>query len=207
MDLSELPNDTVRSVLCETVAKCLNSNKYRIGLNLASKTGESNFIGIVYRAEFSADKETENENHPVHSLIVKIAPQDIEYRNTWYSRSCFLREIHIYNEVRIYSKRGFHSARKRVIWLGNHILLLSMIFPNHSISFSYYNPFPRLKIDVFHNIWKSMFGLNYSVIRHVHSNICSAIHYPISRNSLLLLLHQIRWARILESISAMRTYE
>lgn len=113
MDLSELPNETVRSVLCETVAKCLNSNKYKIGLNSASKTGESNFIGIVYRATFSAENETENDNHPVHSLIVKVAPQDIKYRNMWYSRPCFLREIHMYNEVRIHRERSFHSARKK----------------------------------------------------------------------------------------------
>lgn len=96
---SELLNDTIKSVLCEIAERCLDSSQYKIRLSSASKTGESNFIGIIYRATFNKEHTTENGNGPVQNLIVKVAPQDLIYRDTWFSRPCFLREIHMYNEV------------------------------------------------------------------------------------------------------------
>lgn len=50
--LSKLPNDVIRSALCETVENKLKTKKYSINIDSALQTGESNFLGVVYRASF-----------------------------------------------------------------------------------------------------------------------------------------------------------
>lgn len=53
-----------------------------------------NFIGIVYRVFCNtADKKKSSK------LILKIAPENEAQRQLVRARSCFLREIYIYNEV------------------------------------------------------------------------------------------------------------
>lgn len=94
LDLSEIPGDVIRKALCETIEKKLKSKKYKLNITSASKAGENNFVGVVYRVAFN--KEDENV---VSKLILKVAPQNSARRSQFMSRSCFLREINMYNEV------------------------------------------------------------------------------------------------------------
>lgn len=96
MDLSELPSDVIRTAVCETIEKKLETKKYAISIRSASKEGENNFIGVVYRVSFSKDDGTDDEKY---NLILKVAPQHPIRRSEFRSRFCFLREIYMYNEV------------------------------------------------------------------------------------------------------------
>lgn len=98
IDLSELPSDVIRSTLCETIESQLKSNKYKISISSASKAGENNFIGVVYRVSFNKDDETIDKNS-ISKLILKVSPQSVARRNQFQSRKFFLREIYMYNEV------------------------------------------------------------------------------------------------------------
>lgn len=94
LDPLEIPSEVIRLALCETIENKLKSKKYQINVSLASKVGETNFIGIVYRVSF---KEEDKEKYD--KLIVKVAPQNAARRIQFHSRPLFLREIRIYNEV------------------------------------------------------------------------------------------------------------
>lgn len=52
LQLSKLPPDVIRTKLCKTIEKILNSNNYKIAINSASKEGENNFAGEIYRVSF-----------------------------------------------------------------------------------------------------------------------------------------------------------
>lgn len=95
-DLSEISSDSIRTIICETVEKQLNSNKYKINVNSASQAGDNNFIGVVYRVSFSKE---DSKNDESSKLILKVAPQNLARREQFFSRPCFLREIFMYNEV------------------------------------------------------------------------------------------------------------
>ncbi|XP_031627328.1 uncharacterized protein LOC116343425 [Contarinia nasturtii] len=92
--LSEIPTDLVRSVLCETIEKKLKSKKYKMTVSSASKAGESNFIGIVYRVTFNKEGENSSEK-----LILKVAPQNAARREQFNSHELFLQEIQAYNVI------------------------------------------------------------------------------------------------------------
>lgn len=94
LDLSELPNDVIRAVTCETVQNQLKTRKYRMDISSASKAGENNFLGVVYRLSFSREDGTCS-----NFLILKVAPQDYQLRVQFLSRAMFLREIYLYEEV------------------------------------------------------------------------------------------------------------
>lgn len=100
-DMQNLPSDTIRSVLRETIEKTLDSKLYKFHIDLAVKLGENNFIGIIYRVSFNEIDENKNSKGPIEYLILKVAPQDLKYRNEWFVRPCFLREVYMYNKVRI----------------------------------------------------------------------------------------------------------
>lgn len=95
----ELPSELIRSVLRETVEKRLNSKKCKIDISSASQAGASNFIGIVHRAKFCKEDENESETNPVQQMIVKVAPTNAQRRELFLSRTAFLREIHMYDNV------------------------------------------------------------------------------------------------------------
>ena len=97
LDLSELPSDVIRTALSETIESQLKSNKYKISITSASTAGENNFVGVVYRVAFSKDGET--DKNALSKLILKVAPQNLARRTQFMSRTCFLREIYMYNEV------------------------------------------------------------------------------------------------------------
>lgn len=99
LGMSEISSDLIRSALCETIEKKLNSKKYTVVLKSAAQAGEGNFIAEMYRVEFSDEDESRNEKKSSSKLILKFAPQNVKRRERFQARSLFLREIYMYNEV------------------------------------------------------------------------------------------------------------
>lgn len=91
----EILSEVIRSALNKTIENKLKSNKFLINVSLASKAGETNFVGIVHRVSFKSEGG-ENDD----KLILKVAPQNAARRIQFHSRPFFLREIRIYNEVK-----------------------------------------------------------------------------------------------------------
>lgn len=97
IDLSEIPGENVRKVICETIEKQLHSKKFEVNVSSASKQGENNFLGVIYRVSFNKADELENTSRS--SMIVKVAPLDEAQRSQFHSHEYFLQEIFLYNEV------------------------------------------------------------------------------------------------------------
>lgn len=95
-NLSEIPNGAIRAALVEFIEEKLTSKTHKIVVSSASKAGESNFIGIVYRVSYCKQNETDTSK-----LILKIAPQNEARRNQFQSRQLFLQEIFTYDTVRM----------------------------------------------------------------------------------------------------------
>lgn len=94
LNLSDLPGHVIRTALMKIVENKLKTKKYKLKVSSASKAGENNFVGVVYRVCFS------NEDESVTSkLILKVAPQNESRRIFFWSRQCFLQEIYLYSEV------------------------------------------------------------------------------------------------------------
>lgn len=77
VDLSKLPNEVVRSALCETVENLLKSKNHTISVSSASQSGENNFVGELYRISFNEESEVGAVDgmNVAHKLILKVAPQ------------------------------------------------------------------------------------------------------------------------------------
>lgn len=99
LKLSDIPSEVIRTTLCETIESKLKSKKYKINVSSASKAGENNFIGIIYRVTFKKEDEIENEKTPISKLILKVAPQNVARRDRFMARPGFLREIYTYDKV------------------------------------------------------------------------------------------------------------
>lgn len=99
LELSDIPSEAIRATLCDTIESKLKSKKYKINVSLASKAGENNFIGIIYRVTFKKEDEIENGKNPISELILKIAPQNVARRDQFLVRPGFLREIYTYDKV------------------------------------------------------------------------------------------------------------
>lgn len=95
--MTDIPSETIQAALCEIIENKLKSKDYRFTVISASKSGESNFVGIVYRVLFNKEDEPEN----VHKIIVKVSPQKEGRRIAYHSRELFLQEIYMYNEVKM----------------------------------------------------------------------------------------------------------
>lgn len=95
LSLSEIPGDLVRKAICETIEDQLETKKYGIFVSSASKEGEDNFCGLVYRVSST----TEDGNGSKLNIIVKVTPQNEMRRVQFHSREMFLQEIYMYNEV------------------------------------------------------------------------------------------------------------
>lgn len=94
-DCAVLSNELIRTGLDETVEAYLQTTKYDVEIEPASKKGD-NFMGIVYRA---ICRKSPNDNAANLNVIVKTAPQVEQRREAFFSRQCFLREIYIFDEV------------------------------------------------------------------------------------------------------------
>lgn len=100
-DLSvEIPSELVRLALFELIEDQLKSKKYQIALGAATKAGDLNFTGIVYRVWFYKVDETTNGKSIASSIILKIAPQNQAHRTQFNIRPAFVREIYTYDKVR-----------------------------------------------------------------------------------------------------------
>lgn len=98
-----IPSDLVRTVLCGFVENELKTKDYEITVNLATKDGEHNFVGVVYRVSYSRSSVNQSENEK-NSLIVKVAPQHLARRIRFHSRPGFLRETYMFNKVSVNDK-------------------------------------------------------------------------------------------------------
>lgn len=52
-DLLEIPGENVRKAIYEAIENKLKSKKFKATVSSASKVGENNFLGVVYRVLFS----------------------------------------------------------------------------------------------------------------------------------------------------------
>lgn len=95
-DCAVLSNELIQTGLNETVLAYLQTSKYDVEIEPASKKGD-NFMGIVYRA--ICRKSTNDKNSDSLKVIVKTAPQVEQRREAFFSRQCFLREIYLFDEV------------------------------------------------------------------------------------------------------------
>lgn len=99
-NLSEIPSEVIRKALYEIIEKKLKSTKNKITVESASKAGESNFVGIVYRVSFSKENDAkEMYEDKEEKLILKLAPQNEGRRLYFQSRHLFLQEIYMYEKV------------------------------------------------------------------------------------------------------------
>lgn len=100
-DLSEIPTELIRKTIRKIIEAKLKTKNYDVFVSSASKEGENNFCGVVYRVSFNKSDDTSSSS----KMIIKVAPQNITRRTQFRSRVMFLQEIYIYNEVNLY----FHS--------------------------------------------------------------------------------------------------
>lgn len=97
-NLSVIPSEVIRNVLCETIEEQLKSKSFKVTVNSASKVGENNFLGIVYRILFKNNDPLDSK-YQKSSLIAKIAPQNVAKRDYLFSEVVFLQEMYMYEEV------------------------------------------------------------------------------------------------------------
>ncbi|XP_031627330.1 uncharacterized protein LOC116343427 [Contarinia nasturtii] len=105
-DLSQIPTQLIRDTICELIEAKLNTKNYEVTVSSASKEGENNFVGVVYRVSFNKTDDTNSSS----KLIVKVAPQNVTRRTQFRSRNLFLQEIYMYNEV-LPSFRQFEGSK------------------------------------------------------------------------------------------------
>lgn len=99
-ELTQISSHLVRRALLETIEDLLQSKDYKIHVTSASKAGENNFIGIIYRISVTNLNGNENESNPITSLILKVAPQNLLRRQNFVIRPAFMREIYSYEKVK-----------------------------------------------------------------------------------------------------------
>lgn len=99
LDLSNISSELVRVALFKTIEEHLKSNRYQIDVSSATRKGDYNFSGIIYRISFSRENERENGNATTSSIILKIAPENLARRTQFHARAAFTREIFTYDKV------------------------------------------------------------------------------------------------------------
>ena len=95
----EIPSELVRTALFEVIEAQLKSKEYHVAVGSATKAGDLNFTGIVYRVYFNRVNEAETGNSNKSSIILKVAPQNLARRNQFSVRPAFMREIYTYDKV------------------------------------------------------------------------------------------------------------
>ena len=91
--MTELPNELYQQTLKDIIKdKCAFADSdYKINIEAGSSKGD-NYIGVLYRAIISNDKDEFN-------VIVKLPPASIARREQFFARPCFLRESKFYDEL------------------------------------------------------------------------------------------------------------
>lgn len=96
----DIQSELVRPAICQTIENDMKLKNYKVRMESASQSGTNNFVGIIYRVHYEKPEEKEvNSVSSSRSLILKVAPENQSRRAQFCSRSCFLREIFIYDEV------------------------------------------------------------------------------------------------------------
>lgn len=99
-DFSDSLSEIVRSAVIETINEQFKSKHYQIDVSSATKKGDYNFTGIIYRISIKHESENGDPKVP-SSLILKSAPQNDARRVTFSARAAFTREIYTYDKVSI----------------------------------------------------------------------------------------------------------
>lgn len=100
-DLSILSNETIQAALKQTIEDKLKTTEYETTIGPACKKGD-NFLGVVYRITCKKTiREEQGESPSELNLILKVAPYHPERREVSPSRRYFMREMYLFDEVRI----------------------------------------------------------------------------------------------------------
>lgn len=95
----DIPNEVIRTALCDTIKKQLHTKEYNFSLSFASTEGETNFVGILYRVLVTTEDHTGNGNNSEWKLILKAAPQNVNRRAMFQAPKIFAQEIYSYDQV------------------------------------------------------------------------------------------------------------
>lgn len=95
-DFLDSLSELVRSAVVQTIDDQLKTKHYRIDVSSATKKGDYNFTGIIYRVSFGRDCDCENDES---SVILKVAPIQCARRIQFHARAAFTREIYTYDKV------------------------------------------------------------------------------------------------------------
>lgn len=101
LDLAEIPSEVVRSMLLDVIEEQLKTKHFQIKLNSATKEGDHNFTGIIYRISSERDDKEGNGITTTSTIILKIAPQNLARRTQFNCRPAFSREIYTYDKVSV----------------------------------------------------------------------------------------------------------
>lgn len=93
--LQKLPNDAVRSTLLDLIHNNIPTKNYVIQIEQGSSKGD-NYIGIVHKLIISY--EDEKHKPKKFNIFVKVPPDNIQRRNQFFARPCFLREAFMYDK-------------------------------------------------------------------------------------------------------------
>lgn len=99
LPLSDIPSEIVRSVLLQTIEEQLQSKDFQFHVSSASKAGENNFIGVIYRVSCSRNNNSDSDENSAKNIILKVAPQNLLRRSQFVVRPAFTREIYFYEKV------------------------------------------------------------------------------------------------------------
>lgn len=99
LDLAEIPSELVRSMVLDVIEEHLKSKNFQIKLSSATKVGDHNFTGIIYRVSFERENEDGSGISTASTLILKIAPENLARRTQFNCRPAFAREIYTYDQV------------------------------------------------------------------------------------------------------------
>lgn len=92
--MTELPTELYQQTLLDIIKdKCdFADSDYKINIEAGSAKGD-NYIGVLYRATVSNDKDDEL------NVIVKLPPANFARREQFFARPCFLRESQFYDDL------------------------------------------------------------------------------------------------------------
>lgn len=110
-DTEPFLSELIRSMLYISIQNDIKSEDFEVKIESLSKSKlkETEFKSHIYRIFFEKGSESETANS---SLILKMIPQNIENHDRFHSRSHFLNEIHIYDEVSENSSKNLVNLLK-----------------------------------------------------------------------------------------------
>lgn len=114
LTLSKIPSEIVRSVVLQTIEDELQTKDFQFHVSSASKAGENNFVGVIYRVSCSRNDDRDGKENSAKNIIIKIAPQNLLRRSQFVVRAAFTREIQFYEKVTIESLINQQKTKLKV---------------------------------------------------------------------------------------------